>query len=167
MDTLSTIDRVLTRVIEGLMVVLFGMFLVIVVTKVLMRPFDMAIYGVDEQVKIAFLCTSALGGAVAITKREHIAITFFIDLMPYYVKMAFYVAGLVLVGVMNAALVWLSFDWIAGPGRNMWQPFGMPQGYVFIIVPISCAIAVFYCFVRVVLTLGGRDSIDVLWMPED
>ncbi len=167
MDTLSAIDRVLTRVIEALMVVLFGVFLVIVVTKVLMRPFDMAIYGVDEQVKIAFLCTSALGGAVAITKREHIAITFFIDMMPYYVKMAFYVAGLVLVGVMNAALVWLSIDWIAGPGKNMWQPFGMPQAYVFIIVPISCSIAVFYCVVRVVLTLGGRDSIDVLWMPED
>ncbi|MFA3918765.1 TRAP transporter small permease [Ruegeria hyattellae] len=167
MDTLSAIDHVLTRVIEALMVVLFGVFLVIVVTKVLMRPFDMAIYGVDEQVKIAFLCTSALGGAVAITKREHIAITFFIDMMPYYIKMAFYVAGLVLVGVMNAALVWLSIDWIAGPGKNMWQPFGMPQGYVFIIVPTSCSIAVFYCFVRVVLTLGGRDSIDVLWMPED
>ncbi|MEO1108949.1 MAG: TRAP transporter small permease subunit [Pseudomonadota bacterium] len=167
MDTLAAIDRVLTRFIEALMVVLFGVFLVIVVTKVLMRPFDMAVYGVDEQVKIAFLCTSALGGAVAITKREHIAITFFIDMTPYYVKMAFYVAGLVLVGVMNAALVWLSIDWIAGPGKNMWQPFGMPQAYVFIIVPISCSIAVFYCFVRVVLTLGGRDSIDVLWMPED
>ena len=53
MDTLAAIDRVLTRAIEWLMVVLFGVFLVIVVTKVLMRPFDMAIYGVDEQVKIA------------------------------------------------------------------------------------------------------------------
>lgn len=167
MDTLSTIDRVLTRLIEWLMVVLFGVFLVIVVTKVLMRPFDMAIYGVDEQVKIAFLCTSALGGAVAITKREHIAITFFIELLPYHIKMAFYVMGLALVGVMNAALVWLSVDWITGPGQNIWQPFGMPQAYVFVIVPISCSIAVFYCLVRITLTIGGRDSIDVLWMPEE
>ncbi len=167
MDTLSAIDRVLTRAIEWLMVVLFGVFLVIVVTKVLMRPFDMAIYGVDEQVKIAFLCTSALGGAVAITKREHIAITYFVDLMPYKIKRAFYLVGLVLVGVMNAALVWLSIDWIAGPGKNIWQPFGMPQAYVFVIVPISCAIAVFYCFVRIVMTVSGRDSIDALWMPED
>lgn len=167
MHTLSVIDRVLTRMVIALMVILFAVFLVIVVSKVLMRPFDMAIYGVDELVKIAFLCTSALGGAVAISRREHIAITFFIDALPRRMKMAFYILGLALIGVMNGVLVWLSFDWISGPGASLWQPFGFPQSYVFAIVPISCSLAVFYCLVRIVLTLGGHESIDILWMPED
>lgn len=132
-----------------------------------MRPFDTAIYGVDEQVKIAFLITSAIGGAVAITQREHIAITFFVDLLPYRLKMAVYIAGLALVGLMNAALVYLSVDWIAGPGKNIWQPFGMPQANVFIAVPIACSLAVIFCAIKIALTLGGREKIDVLWMPED
>lgn len=167
MDMLAAIDDRLTRFLETLMVVLFGIFLIIVVTKVMMRPFDAAIYGVDELVKISFLCSSAIGGAVAITRREHIAITFFIDMLPRPAKMALYVLGLILIAVMNGVLAYLSIDWIAGPGRNIWQPFGMPQSYVFAIVPIACSIAVFYCVVKIILTLGGRESIDILWMPED
>lgn len=167
MDTLCSIDRFLVRFIEGVMILLFGIFLFIVVTKVLMRPVGMSIYGVDEQVKIAFLCTSALGGAVAISRREHIAITFFIDLLPHSAKTLLYVLGLLLVAVMNAALVWLSFDWIAGPGKNIWQPFGMPQGYVFIIVPIACTLAVIFCLIKVALLFGERESIDELRMREE
>lgn len=82
MEQLERANRVLTHLLETVMVILFAIFLVIVVTKVILRPFDTAIYGVDELVKIAFLTTSAIGGAVAISTREHIAITFFIDIMP-------------------------------------------------------------------------------------
>jgi TRAP-type C4-dicarboxylate transport system permease small subunit len=149
------------------MVALFAVFLVIVCTKVMMRPFNAAIYGVDELVKMSFLTTSALGGAVAISKREHIAITVFIDFLPRVLKTGLYIFGLFLVAVMNAVLVYLSFDWIAGPGKNIWQPFGMPQSYVFAIVPVACSLAVVFCLIKIVMTLAGRENTDVLWMPED
>ena len=167
MDTLVVVNRALTVLLENIMIVLFAIFLVIVVTKVMMRPFDAAIYGVDELVKMSFLTTSALGGAVAISRREHIAITVFIDLLPRVLKIGLYVLGLALVGVMNGLLVYLSFDWIAGPGKNIWQPFGMPQSYVFVIVPIACSLAVLFCAIKIILTLAGRENTDILWMPED
>ena len=167
MKQLAALEAGLARLIENVMIVLFTVFLVIVVTKVLMRPFDAAIYGVDELVKIAFLTTSALGGAVAISLREHIAITVFIEALPRGVTLAFYILGLALVAVMNGALVYLSFDWIAGPGRNIWQPFGMPQAYVFVVVPISCGLGVLFSLVKIVLALGGEIETDRLWMPED
>lgn len=165
-DKLVAFDKLLVQLLETLMVILFGVFLVIVLAKVTMRPFDAAIYGVDEMVKIAFLTTSAIGGAVAISKREHIAITLFVDAMPFAIKMAVYVCGLALVALINGILVYLSFDWIAGPGRNIWQPFGMSQSYVFVVVPICCSLAVVFCALKAVLTLARRESIDVLWMPE-
>jgi len=164
---LEAFNRTLTVALEAIMVILFAVFLVIVCAKVMMRPFDAAIYGVDELVKIAFLTTSALGGAVAISRREHIAITLFIDWLPPVVKTIVYVLGLALVGAMNALLVYLSFDWIAGPGNSIWQPFGMKQSYVFVVVPIACAIAVVFCVVKIILTLGGRENTDILWVPED
>lgn len=167
MWTLAAIDKWLTRSIEALMVILFGVFLTIVCTKVVLRPFDRSIFGVDELVKMAFLTTSALGGAIAITKREHIAITYFVERFPRPVTISLYILGLALVGVMNAVLVYLSFEWIAGPGGNRWQPFGMPQAVVFMVVPISCGLGVFYSLVKIVLTLGGYESADQLWMPED
>lgn len=167
MDQLEAFNRWLTTALETIMVVLFAVFLVIVCTKVMMRPFDAAIYGVDELVKMSFLTTSALGGAVAISRREHIAITVFIDFLPRWLKIGFYLIGLSLVAVMNAVLVYLSFDWIAGPGKNIWQPFGMQQSYVFSIVPVACSIAVVFCVIRIIVTLAGRENTDVLWMPED
>lgn len=167
MKQLAALEARFARLVEDMMVVLFFFLLVIVVTKVMMRPFDAAIYGVDELVKIAFLTTSALGGALAIGRREHIAITVFIDMLPRAPRLAFYVVGLALVAVMNGALVWLSFDWIAGPGRNIWQPFGMPQAYVFIVVPISCGLGVLFSFVKIALAIGGEVDAEQLWMPED
>lgn len=167
MDRLEAFNRALTAALEALMVALFAIFLVIVCAKVVLRSFDGSIFGVDELVKIAFLTTSAVGGAVAISRREHIAITMFIDFMPRPIKVAFYINGLALVAGLNGLLVYLSFDWIAGPGRNIWQPFGMPQSYVFVIVPVACALAVVFCCVKILLTLAGRENVDVLWMPED
>ncbi|NVO57926.1 TRAP transporter small permease [Rhodobacteraceae bacterium B1Z28] len=167
MDRLIAINRVLTALLESIMVVLFAVFLIIVCAKVLMRPFDAAIYGVDELVKMSFLTTSALGGAVAISRREHIAITVFIDQMPHTIKVSLYILGLALVGAMNGLLVYLSFDWIAGPGKNIWQPFGMPQSYVFVIVPLACSLAVLFCAIKIALTLSGDENTDILWMPED
>jgi len=167
MEQLERANRVLTHLLETVMVILFAIFLVIVVTKVILRPFDTAIYGVDELVKIAFLTTSAIGGAVAISTREHIAITFFIDIMPRAVKIGLYVLGLALIAALNATLVYLSIDWIAGPGNNIWQPFGMRQSYVFVVVPIACILAVAFSLVKIILTLAGRENTDILWMPED
>lgn len=166
-DRLVAFNRTLTAALETIMVVLFGIFLVIVCTKVMMRPFNAAIYGVDELVKMSFLTTSALGGAVAISRREHIAITVFIDILPRAIKIGFYIMGLVLIAAINGILVYLSIDWIAGPGKNIWQPFGMPQSYVFAVVPVACSLAVVFCVIKIILTLAGRESTDVLWMPED
>lgn len=160
MKRLAAIDAALTRLVENALILLFAVFLVIVVTKVLFRPFDRAIFGVDELVKIAFLTTSALGGAVAIARREHIAITVVIDSFPRPVTTAFNVVGLLLVAVMNVALIYLSVDWIAGPGNNRWQPFGMPQSYVFVVVPVACSLAVFFCIARILLVLSGQDDPD-------
>ncbi|MEP3277420.1 MAG: TRAP transporter small permease subunit [Stappiaceae bacterium] len=167
MEKLEILNRAMTIILEKIMLALFGIFLVIVCTKVILRPFDTAIYGVDELVKIAFLTASAIGGAVAISRREHIAITVFIDLLPGAVKIGFYILGLALVAGINGLLVYLSIDWIAGPGKNLWQPFGMRQSYVFAVVPIACSLSVVFCIVKIVLTLGGRESTDILWMPED
>ncbi|MCV0425059.1 MAG: TRAP transporter small permease subunit [Roseibium sp.] len=168
MDFLIALDRQLTRILEWLLIALFAVFLVLVCLLVVLRyGFSSSIYGGNEFITIAFLFTSAIGGAVCITKREHIAITFFIDMLPYQAKKLTYILGLALVGVINGAMVYYSIGWISLAGHNPWQPFGWPQGLVHASVPIGCGLAVFYCVVKIILTAAGRESIDILWMPED
>jgi TRAP-type C4-dicarboxylate transport system permease small subunit len=168
MDFLVALDKRLTTFLEWVLIALFAIFLVLVCLLVVLRyGFSSSIYGGNEFVTIAFLFTSAIGGAVCITRREHIAITFFVDMLPFEAKKWTYILGLALIAVINGAMVTYSVGWISLAGHNPWQPFGWPQGIVHAAVPIGCGLAVFYCFLKIVLTAAGRESIDVLWMPED
>ncbi|MCY4461731.1 MAG: TRAP transporter small permease [Albidovulum sp.] len=168
MDQIVKLDKLLVRWLERLLIVLFVFFLVLVCLLVVLRyVFATSINGGNEMVTIAFLFTSAIGGAVGISRHEHTAITFFIDKLPTMGKMWIYVAGLALVAVVNAFMVYYSISWIQAAGRFPWQPFGFPQGFVHLAIPLGCGLAILFCFAKIALTLGGREKVDVLWLPED
>lgn len=168
MNRLIDIDKQLSRILEGLLMGLFVIFLILVCLLVIMRyGFSASIIGGNEFVTIAFLFTSAIGGAVAITRHEHIAITFFIDQLPHFLKMAVYLLGLILVAVVNGVMIYYSVSWIEQAGHFPWEPLGVPQGYVHASIPIGCGLAILFCLIKIVLTLSGHEKIDVLWMPED
>ncbi len=168
MDLLASLERWLTQILEGILIILFAIFLTLVCILVVLRyGFSTSIFGGNEFVTIAFLFTSAIGGAVGISRREHIAITFFIDMLPRSFKMASYILGLLLVAVINGYMVYYSVNWIALAGHNPWQPFGWPQGIVHAAVPLGCSLAALFCLIKIALTLGGRVPMDQLWLPEE
>lgn len=168
MDLLEKIDKGLSHVLEWFLILAFAIFLVLVCLLVLLRyGLETGITGGNEFVTIAFLYTSAIGGALAISRREHIAITFFIDLLPRPIKKWIYIFGLALIAVLNGFMTYYSISWIEKTGRFPWQPLGWPQGVVQAAVPIGCTLAILYCLIKIILTIGNRENIDVLWMPED
>lgn len=168
MDALKRFEQNLARILEGVLILLFGIFLLLTVAIVVLRfGFNYGIIGSDELVRKSFLFTSAIGGAVGIARHEHIAITFFIDNMPRPLKLALYVLGLTLVGLVNAAMIWYAWDWIATTGSFPWQPFNLPKVIVTSAIPIGCGLAVLFCVVKIILTVAGRENIDVVWLPED
>jgi hypothetical protein len=78
MNALIIADKWLTKLLEWLLVALFfGFFFMVCVLVVLRYGFGDTIVGGNEGVTVAFVFTVAIGAAVAITRREHIAITFF------------------------------------------------------------------------------------------
>lgn len=167
-DLVIALDRRLTQALEWVLVVLFAVFLVLVCVLVVMRyAFATSILGGNEFVVIAFLFTSAIGGAVGISRREHIAITVFIDLLPIPAKKVIYIAGLFLIAVINGYLAWYSLDWIAKAGKFPWQPLGWSSGYIYAAVPLGCGLAILYCAIKAILTVTGHEKVDILWLPED
>lgn len=168
MDALKTIEQKLARALEFTLIAFFGFFLILTVAIVVLRfGFNYGIVGSDELVRKSFLFCSAIGGAVGIARHEHIAITVFIDSMVRPLKMGFYVVGLVCVAAVNLAIIWYAWDWIATTGSFPWQPFNLPKYVVTAAVPIGCGLAVFFCLTKIILTLGGRENIDIVWLPED
>jgi len=168
MDTLIRIEQNLARFLEWILVGLFATFLFLVCVLVMLRyGFSSSILGGNEFVTIAFLYTSAIGGAVCIAKREHIAITFIVDMLPEGIKRWTHSIGLALIAVVNAYMVSLSITWIEKTGHFPWQPLGWPQGIVQASIPLGCGLAIVYCVIKIILTLGGRERVDILWLPED
>lgn len=167
MNLLIALDRWLTRILEWILVTLFfGFFAMVCVLVFLRYVFATSIAGGNEGVTVAFVFTVAIGAAVAITRREHIAITFFIDLLPLVLKKAVYIFGLLLIAFINAVMIKYSIDWISLAGGAPWYPFRFPQGYFQAAIPLGCGLAIFFCFIKIALTLSGKESVDRVWMPE-
>ena len=75
MEFLVKADKWLVNVLEWLLIALFAIFLSLTCLLVFLRyMFSESILGADQIVTVAFIFTCAIGGAVGISKREHIAI---------------------------------------------------------------------------------------------
>ncbi|SDQ14165.1 TRAP transporter small permease [Pseudovibrio sp. Tun.PSC04-5.I4] len=168
MGFLKKIDNGLATILEWILVGLFMVFFALVCILVVLRyGFNDTIYGGNEFVTIAFLFTSALGAAVGVARREHIAITVFADMLSEWPKRLAFSLQLALVAIINGYMVYYSWNWIKLTGHTPWQPFDWPQGIVQAAIPVGCGLAVLFCVIKIILTLSRRESVDLLWVPDE
>ena len=111
--------------------------------------------------------TSAIGTALGVANRDHIAITALVDLLPLSVKKWVHILGLLLIGVLNGFMVVLSIPWIEKVGHFPWQPLGWSQAIILAAIPIGCSLAILFCLIRIMLTLSNQEDLHRLWMRED
>ena len=76
-------ERIINRLMGYILSLLFFGIVTLVIALVFLRyGFNTTIVGGNELVVILFIYTSAIGAAVIVGKKEHIAITYFIDKLP-------------------------------------------------------------------------------------
>lgn len=154
MRRLNQIESILTRLLEGIIVLCFAGIFILVITLVLLRyGFSTTIIGGNEMVVILFTYTSALGAAVIVGKREHIAITWFIDKLPAGPKKVVDIINLLAIAFINAAMIFFSIHWIQTTGNYLTAVLRIQQLYAQIIVPVGCGVVVLYCLHQIVLLL--------------
>ncbi|MFC1481726.1 TRAP transporter small permease [Candidatus Neomarinimicrobiota bacterium] len=143
-----------TRLLEGIIVLCFVSIFILITTLVILRyGFNTTIIGGNEIVVILFIYTSALGAAVIVGKREHIAITWFIDKLPPAPRRVIEIFNFLSIAFINAVMIYFSMHWIATTGNYLTAVLRIPQLYAQIIVPIGCGVAVLYCLYQIVLIL--------------
>ena len=151
----SATEKNLTRLLVGIISLCFICIIVLIITLVIMRyGFNTTIVGANEFVVILFIYTSALGAAIVIGKKEHIAITYFIDKLPKSFRNAVFIFNLVSIAFLNAVMIWYSIRWISITGEYLTAVLRIQQAYAQIIVPIGCSVAILYCIYHVILTLN-------------
>ena len=154
MNWMLKTEKALSRMLVGLIALCFFCIVILIMTLVILRyGFNATIIGANEFVVILFIYTSALGAAVVIGKKEHIAITYFIDKLPSTPRKIVDITNFLLVAFINGVMIWYSLQWINITGSYLTAILRIQQAYAQIIVPISCSIAILYCIYHIILTI--------------
>ena len=156
MSDRSAIEHTLSRMLEKfLTLLLFVIFAMVVLLVVLRYAFNTTLIGGNEGALVAFVYTTAIGGALAVAKQEHIAINYFVEMMPVRIHRYASILQLVLMAIINCAIVWYSIAWIGRTGGFLMPALQLPQSVAQLSVPIGCGLATAYCLIGVRRLISG------------
>ena len=143
------LEAILSRALEFVLAMCLLAIATIVVTLVVLRyVFNSSITGANEMVTILFVYSTALGAALLIGKRQHVAIPFAVEALPLRVQKVVDIGGLVLVAILNAVMLGYSIGWIRITGAYLMPSTGLPRAAVQLSIPLSCGLAILYCLLR-------------------
>jgi len=165
---MKRLEQILARVLEISFSICFLVMFALVVTQVILRyVFNESIGGANELATILFAYTSALGIAVGIAKRDHMAISWFTERLPLKARKVIDVLGLVLLAILNIVIFWYSLRWIDITGSRMISVLHVPRWTAQIAIPIGTGASVIFCFIKLWLGFKGDEELGVPWMRDD
>jgi TRAP-type C4-dicarboxylate transport system permease small subunit len=161
-------ESILVASLEFVFSICLLVMLVLILVQVLLRyGFNWSIGGANELATILFAYTSALGIAIAIARREHMAISWFVaKLSPGPRKVADAV-GLFILAVLNIVIFCYSIKWISTTGSTMIPVLQVPRWTSQIAIPIGTGASALFCFVKLYLGIRGDEALGVPWTQED
>jgi TRAP-type C4-dicarboxylate transport system permease small subunit len=162
------VEGLLIRALEISFGVCFLIMFALVVTQVALRyGFNESIGGANELATILFAYTSALGIAVGIARREHMAISWFTERFPPTPRKVIDVIGLILLALINIVIFWYSLRWIEITGSRMISVLQVPRWTAQIAIPIGTGASAIFCFIKLWLGLRGDEELGLPWMRDD
>ena len=165
---MKRVERILVRTLEFSFSICFLIMFGLVVTQVALRyGFNESIGGANELATILFAYTSALGIAVGIAKRDHMAISWFVERLPSRVRKVVDVIGLLLLALLNIVIFWYSLRWIDITGARMISVLHVPRWTAQVAIPIGAGASAVFCCIKLWLGLRGDEELGVSWMQDD
>ena len=159
LDFLARAERGVLRVVETLLVVgLLAILSWVFVLVVLRYGFSSSIIGGIEVLRILFVYSTALGAAVAIAYREHIAVSVLTERLSRPFQSAADIFSFLLVAAFNGMAIWYSVPWIGKTGYLLLPATEMPQYVAQACIPIGCGLAILFCLIRAFRTLTGTEK---------
>jgi TRAP-type C4-dicarboxylate transport system permease small subunit len=166
--SVKRLEFLLVRTLEIVFCICFLIMFALIVTQVALRyGFNESIGGANELATILFGYTSALGIAVGIAKREHMAISWFTQRLPPTARKAVDVVGLMLLAAINVVIFWYSLKWIGVTGSRMISVLQVPRWTAQIAIPIGTGASAVFCLIKLFLGLKGDEELGVAWMQEE
>ena len=159
MDWIVRTEKLLSRILVGFIAFCLLSIVLLVMTLVVLRyGFNSTIIGANEFIVILFMYASAIGAAVVIGQKEHIAITYFIDKLPPSLRRVVDIVNYILIAFLNGIIIWYGMRWINITGSYLTAVLKIHQVYAQLVVPIGCSIAILYCINHIILTIHSKTA---------
>ena len=165
---MKRLEGMLIRTLEFTFCICFFVMFALIVTQVILRyGFNESIGGANELATILFAYTSALGIAVGIAKRDHMAISWFTERLPPSPRKGIDVIGLILLALINIVIFWYSLRWIGITGSRMISVLQVPRWTAQISIPVGTGASVIFCCIKLWLGFRGDEELGIPWMQDD
>ena len=156
---LATVDRYLDKILQAFIaIIMLTLGIMVFVIVILRYGFSYSIFGMHEWLPILFAHATAIGAALAVSHRQHIAIPIIFDIVSE--RWARYVDILifVLLAVINAAIFWQSISWIKKTGFFMMPSIQLPQIWAKSSIPIATGFSILFCIIRILMIIFGDEK---------
>ena len=156
MKAITATFEVLSKVLEAAMTIFFFVILMLTIVLVILRyGFNEAIIGGNEVMEYLFIYTTAIGAAVALGRRDHIKISWFVDKLSIGTRRIVDIIGFLLIGFINAVMIYYSMNWIRTVGSFQSPVLRLPNRMIQISVPVGCGLVIIYCLYHILNTIVG------------
>lgn len=144
--------RVLKYWLEGLVVLPFVVLVVITFLQVLFRfVFHYPAAWTTDVVSISFIWFIFLGSALAVRTSDHITVDV-LDKLPQLLQKIVIVAGNIAIIIFLVLLTYYGFQHAMNSMNQIIPSINMPKGYVYLVVPLSGILMIYYMLRNLVKT---------------
>ena len=159
--------KVLDKILSVILIALVAFIAIGVSGTVVARYFfGYSSTAFEEFLTVAFVLIVFFGAALSIREKQHISITYLIDKSKKH-RAVFDIIDYVIIALINVALCYYSIVWISKIGHTISPASGLKMGYYYIAVPITSAIAVFYCIIEILQHFIKIDDADKGYLTDD
>ena len=159
MKRFSAAVALLSSLLEWVITLCFFVILMLTIILVILRyGFNESIIGGNELMEYLFIYTTAIGAAVALGRRDHIKITWFVDQLPPIYRKIVNILGFFFIAIINVVMIIYSVPWIRTVGGFESPVLRLPNRLIQIIIPVGCGLVIFYCIYHIIMILTGTDS---------
>lgn len=160
MSFLKRVVHVSTLILDGVIASFFAFIILITILQVILRyVFNASVLGGNETMEALFIYTTAVGAAVAVRRRQHININYFVQLLPNIVQRIADIIVHLLVAFLNGVMIYFSIQWISKVGSNESPVLRVPEWLFQMSIPVGCSLVIAYCLVMVILVIFDEPSV--------
>jgi TRAP-type C4-dicarboxylate transport system permease small subunit len=149
--------KLVETVLFYIMAALLGIITSLIIVLVILRYFfGTGIFGGNDFSKMLFVYTTALGAAALTSSKGHIAISFFVNILPPGVRQVIEAIKHLLMGGMFLLIVYYSTIWIWKTGMFKIESLDTPQWISQISMVIGGIFGFLYCLLNLFLTFRQK-----------